>query len=73
MSFYSNFVKLIMKYVTCYAESSFPHNYLLALYHSQQIKGDAVYEIDPAKDIEASEAYPDVTYTTADEYLNQFV
>jgi len=54
-------------------ESSFPHNYLLALYHSQQIKGDAVYEIDPAKDIEASEAYPDVTYTTADEYLNQFV
>ncbi|XP_045817405.1 isoflavone reductase [Trifolium pratense] len=54
-------------------ESSFPRNYLLALYHSQQIRGDAVYEIDPAKDIEASEAYPDVPYTTADEYLNQFV
>ncbi|GAU43149.1 hypothetical protein TSUD_246890 [Trifolium subterraneum] len=54
-------------------ESSFPNNYLLALYHSQQIKGDAVYEINPAKDIEASEAYSDVTYTTADEYLNQFV
>ncbi|RDX67383.1 Isoflavone reductase [Mucuna pruriens] len=54
-------------------ESSFPNNYLLALYHSQQIKGDAVYEIDPAKDLEASEAYPHVKYSTVDEYLNQFV
>ncbi|TKY68702.1 Isoflavone reductase [Spatholobus suberectus] len=54
-------------------EFSFPNDYLLALYHSQQIKGDAVYEIDPAKDIEASEFYPDVKYTTVDEYLNQFV
>ncbi|KAJ1415338.1 NmrA-like domain [Sesbania bispinosa] len=54
-------------------ESSFPNNYLLALYHSQQIKGDAVYEIDPAKDAEAYEYYPDVKYTTADEYLDQFV
>ncbi|KAJ1408862.1 NmrA-like domain [Sesbania bispinosa] len=54
-------------------ESSFPNNYLLALYHSQQIKGDAVYEIDPAKDVEAYEFYPDVKYTTADEYLDQFV
>ncbi|MED6145913.1 hypothetical protein PIB30_029511 [Stylosanthes scabra] len=53
--------------------SSFPNNYLLALYHSQQIKGDAVYEIDPAKDVEAYEFYPDVKYTTVDEYLNQFV
>ncbi|XP_020218133.1 isoflavone reductase isoform X2 [Cajanus cajan] len=54
-------------------EASFPNNYLLALYHSQQIKGDAVYEIDPAKDVEASESYPHVKYTTVDEYLNQFV
>ncbi|XP_027361196.1 isoflavone reductase-like [Abrus precatorius] len=54
-------------------ESSFPNNYLLALYHSQQIKGDAVYEIDPSKDVEAYESYPDVKYTTADEYLDQFV
>ncbi|KAL5168584.1 Isoflavone reductase [Glycine soja] len=52
-------------------EASFPNNYLLALYHSQQIKGDAVYEIDTAKDLEASEAYPNVEYTTVDEYLNQ--
>ncbi|KAH1266964.1 Isoflavone reductase [Glycine max] len=51
-------------------EASFPNNYLLALYHSQQIKGDAVYKIDPAKDLEASEAYPNVEYTTVDEYLN---
>ncbi|XP_020216863.1 isoflavone reductase [Cajanus cajan] len=54
-------------------KSSFPNNYLLALYHSQLIKGDAVYEIDPAKDIEASEFYPHVKYTTVDEYFNQFV
>ncbi|KAL2348538.1 hypothetical protein Fmac_002538 [Flemingia macrophylla] len=54
-------------------ESSFPNNYLLALFHSQQIKGDAVYEIDSSKDVEASEAYPHVKYTTVDEYLNQFV
>ncbi|XP_020218158.1 isoflavone reductase [Cajanus cajan] len=50
-----------------------PNNYLLALFHSQQITGDAVYEIDPAKDVEAYELYPDVKYTTVDEYLNQFV
>lgn len=63
-----------IKHVACFdAESPFPHNYFLALNHSQQIKGDAVYEIDPAKDIEAYDAYPDVKYTTADEYLNQFV
>ncbi|XP_027360650.1 isoflavone reductase-like [Abrus precatorius] len=54
-------------------ESGFPKNYLLALYHSQQIKGDAVYEIDPAKDAEAYKFYPDVKYTTVDEYLDQFV
>jgi len=55
------------------AELTFPNNYLLALYHSQQIRGDAVYQIDPTKDVEASEAYPYVKYTTVDEYLNQFV
>ncbi|KAL2327282.1 hypothetical protein Fmac_020709 [Flemingia macrophylla] len=55
------------------ADSSFPNNYMLALFHSQQIKGDAVYEIDPSKDVEASEAYPHVKYTIVDEYLNQFV
>ncbi|KAK7367370.1 hypothetical protein VNO80_09382 [Phaseolus coccineus] len=54
-------------------ELSFPNNYLLALYHSQQIRGDAVYEIDPTKDVEASQAYPHVKYTTVDEYLNQFL
>ncbi|XP_020218037.1 isoflavone reductase [Cajanus cajan] len=54
-------------------QSPLPNNYLLALFHSQQIKGDAVYEIDPSKDVEASEFYPHVKYTTVDEYLNQFV
>ncbi|KAL2348539.1 hypothetical protein Fmac_002541 [Flemingia macrophylla] len=54
-------------------EATMPNNYLWALFHSQQITGDAVYEIDPSKDIEASEAYPYVKYTTVDEYLNQFV
>ncbi|KAK7275133.1 hypothetical protein RIF29_16241 [Crotalaria pallida] len=48
-------------------------SYVWALYHSQQIRGDAVYEIDPIKDFEAHELYPDVKYTTVDEYLDQFV
>lgn len=67
------FVKLKLRICWFCAESSFPNNYLLALYHSQQIRKDAVYEIDPARDIEASEAYPYVKYSTVDEYLNQFL
>ncbi|KAK7268238.1 hypothetical protein RIF29_20933 [Crotalaria pallida] len=54
-------------------ESSLPLKYRWALYHSQLIRGDAVYDIDPAKDVEAHELYPDFKYTTASEFLNQLV
>jgi hypothetical protein len=31
------------------------------------------FEIDPSWGLEASELYPDVKYTTVEEYLDQFV
>ncbi|KAF6135989.1 hypothetical protein GIB67_006881 [Kingdonia uniflora] len=37
-------------------------------------KGDQTnFEIEPSFGVEASKLYPDVKYTTVDEYLNQFV
>ncbi|XP_043709992.1 isoflavone reductase-like protein [Telopea speciosissima] len=55
-------------------ESQYPFNLFLSIDHSVFIKGDNnKYEIDPATGVEASELYPDVKYTTVDEYLNQFV
>ncbi|EXB37142.1 hypothetical protein L484_018565 [Morus notabilis] len=42
--------------------------------HSVFVKGDHTnFEIDPSFGVEASQLYPDVKYTTVDEYLNQFV
>ncbi|KAJ4981163.1 hypothetical protein NE237_032000 [Protea cynaroides] len=55
-------------------ESPAPVNLMLAIYHSIVIQGDqANFEIQPSFGVEASELYPDVKYTTFDEYLNQFV
>ncbi|KAK1297933.1 hypothetical protein QJS10_CPB14g00018 [Acorus calamus] len=52
------------------AESPLPINVVLSINHSVFIKGDHTnFEIDPS----ASELYPDVKYTTVDEYLDQFV
>ncbi|KAL9378413.1 hypothetical protein Peur_029748 [Populus x canadensis] len=46
----------------------------LAICHSWFVNGDQTnFEIEPAFGVEASELYPDVKYTTVDEYLNQFV
>ncbi|KAF5739375.1 Isoflavone reductase-like protein 4 isoform 2 [Tripterygium wilfordii] len=51
-----------------------PFNLLLALNHSVFIKGDhANFDIDPAVGFEATEIYPDVKYTTVEEYLKRFV
>ncbi|XP_038716080.1 phenylcoumaran benzylic ether reductase Betv6-like [Tripterygium wilfordii] len=51
-----------------------PFNLLLALNHSVFIKGDHTnFEIDPAVGFEATEIYPDVEYTTVEEYLKRFV
>ncbi|KAL6346894.1 hypothetical protein AAG906_003011 [Vitis piasezkii] len=55
-------------------EASVPLNVMLAISHSVFIKGDHTnFEIKPSFGVEASELYPDVKYTTVDEYLNQFV
>lgn len=56
------------------AESPLPVNVMLAIQHSAFVKGDHTnFEIEPSFGVEASELYPDVKYTTVDEYLDQFV
>nr|QPF70282.1 eugenol synthase 4 [Ocimum basilicum] len=55
-------------------ESPIPVNVILAINHSTYVKGDQTYfEIDPSVAVEASELYPDVKYTTVEEYLSNFV
>ncbi|KAL0438527.1 UNVERIFIED_CONTAM: Isoflavone reductase-like protein [Sesamum latifolium] len=56
------------------AESPIPINIILAINHSVFVNGDQTYfEIDPSFGVEASELYPDVKYTTVEDYLLQFV
>ncbi|XP_050231905.1 phenylcoumaran benzylic ether reductase POP1-like isoform X2 [Mercurialis annua] len=51
-----------------------PRNVVLSICHSVFVKGDHTnFQIEPSFGVEASELYPDVKYTTVDEYLNQFV
>ncbi|XP_027354063.1 isoflavone reductase-like protein [Abrus precatorius] len=46
----------------------------LAISHSVFVKGDHTnFEIEPSFGVEASELYPDVKYTTVEEYLDKFV
>ncbi|KAF8027289.1 hypothetical protein BT93_E0254 [Corymbia citriodora subsp. variegata] len=55
-------------------EAVVPLNVILALSHSVFVKGDQTnFEIEPSFGVEASELYPDVKYTTVDQYLDQFV
>ncbi|KAG2666705.1 hypothetical protein I3843_15G074500 [Carya illinoinensis] len=55
-------------------ESPIPINVILSINHSVLVKGDHTnFEIEPSFGVEASELYPDVKYTTVDEYLDQFV
>lgn len=54
-------------------ETPFPKKIYYSLFHTLLVKGDQTnFEIG-ADGVEASELYPDVKYTTAEEYLNQFV
>ncbi|XP_050158517.1 eugenol synthase 2-like [Malus sylvestris] len=51
-----------------------PINVILAINHSVFVNGDQTkFEIEPSFGVEAYELYPDVKYTTVDEYLDQFV
>ncbi|XWS62774.1 hypothetical protein CRYUN_Cryun06bG0039600 [Craigia yunnanensis] len=55
-------------------EAAIPLNVILAIGHSVFVKGDHTnFEIEPSFGVEASELYPDVKYTTVEEYLHQFV
>ncbi|GAV65652.1 NmrA domain-containing protein [Cephalotus follicularis] len=55
-------------------ESPIPINVVLAINHSVFVKGDHTnFEIESSFGVEASELYPDVKYTTVEEYLDQFV
>ncbi|XP_021828331.1 isoflavone reductase-like protein, partial [Prunus avium] len=55
-------------------EAAVPINVILSIGHSVLVKGDQTnFEVEPSFGVEASALYPDVKYTTVDEYLNQFV
>lgn len=55
-------------------EAPIPLNVILSISHSVFVKGDQTnFKIEPSFGVEASELYPDVKYTTVDEYLSQFV
>ncbi|CAN8239984.1 unnamed protein product [Cochlearia groenlandica] len=54
-------------------ESPVPINVLLSINHSVFVKGDQTnFTIEPSFGFEASEIYPDVKYTSIDEYLSHF-
>ncbi|KAK4751724.1 hypothetical protein SAY87_020522 [Trapa incisa] len=54
-------------------ETPFPGNVLMALGHSVFVKGDHTnFEIEESFGVEASALYPDVKYTTVEEYLSHF-
>ncbi|PKI38133.1 hypothetical protein CRG98_041498 [Punica granatum] len=55
-------------------ESSGHVSMILSIVHSVFMKGGQTnFEIEPSFGAEASESYPDIKYTTVDEYLNQFI
>ncbi|XP_047321711.1 phenylcoumaran benzylic ether reductase POP1-like [Impatiens glandulifera] len=52
-------------------ESAFAYKVVLSLCHSAFVKGDQTnFEIDPSLAVEASQLYPDVNYTSIDQYLD---
>ena len=56
------------------AESPIPLNLLLSISHSTFVKGDSTnVEIKASFGVEAFELYPEVKYTSVDEYMDQFV
>ncbi|XP_021284233.1 isoflavone reductase-like protein [Herrania umbratica] len=55
-------------------EAPIPINVVLSINHSIFVKGDHTnFEIESSFGFEASELYPDVKYTTVEEYLRRFV
>ncbi|XP_038900851.1 phenylcoumaran benzylic ether reductase POP1-like [Benincasa hispida] len=55
-------------------DDPFPANIVSSILYSAFVKGDHTnFDIEPAIGVEASELYPDVQYTTVEEYLYQYV
>lgn len=55
-------------------ESPHPTNLILAVNHSVYVRGDQTrFEIEPSLGVEASKLYPEVKYTTVEEYLDQLL
>ncbi|XP_044408611.1 isoflavone reductase homolog IRL isoform X2 [Triticum aestivum] len=55
-------------------EVAFPMNILLSLALSIFVRGDqANFEIEPSFGVEATKLYPDLRYTTVDEYLDRLL
>ncbi|KAG5614281.1 hypothetical protein H5410_014105 [Solanum commersonii] len=55
-------------------EPDLPSRVNLAICHSVFVKGDATnFEVDPSIGVEATELYPEVKYTTVNDYYNKFV
>ncbi|XP_057821826.2 phenylcoumaran benzylic ether reductase IRL1 [Cryptomeria japonica] len=54
-------------------DTPMPGNYMVCIFHTIYVKGDQTnFEIGP-DGVEASELYPDVKYTTVEEYLSAFL
>ncbi|PON71420.1 Hopanoid-associated sugar epimerase [Parasponia andersonii] len=54
--------------------STFPLNLILSIGHATFVKGDAsIFKTEDPSGVDATELYPDVKYTTVDEYLGRFV
>jgi len=49
------------------------HEFSLSLYHSTFVQGNQTNFEIRANGVDATQLYPEVKYTTIDEYLNQFV
>lgn len=57
-----------------FSDAPVPKNFFLSIAHSCFVKGDQTnFEIEPSFGVEASELYPEIKYTTVDEFLNQFI
>ncbi|KAJ4916192.1 NmrA-like negative transcriptional regulator family protein [Raphanus sativus] len=55
-------------------EAQDPMDVVMGLIHAILVQGELTsFTIDPSVGVEASELYPDVKYTSLDEFLNQFV
>ena len=64
----------VLGFIFILTEAPVPTNIILSINHSVFIKGDQTnYEVDPSWGAEVSELYPDVKYTSVEEYLEQFV